>query len=266
MLHIVTVHYRSTKWIDPQLDYIERNITVPHKIYGCIEGIDESAAGRFDVAVPAYGPHAGKLNYLGAVVCSRAADDDLVMFIDGDAFPVADPMPVIDEALRSSELLAVRRDENLGDRQPHPCFAVTKVGTWKRLRGDWSKGYPWPIDVEGGMTVSDVGGNLLYLLESSGTRWTPLLRSNTKNLHPLYFGVYGDVIYHHGAGFRVAVSRVDVSENPYLRFSEPIRRTWRKRRAKKNQALSDMVFDRIVADPLFYQDICGVGAREHVRG
>ena len=29
-----------------------------------------------------------------------------------------------------------------------------------------------------------------------------VLRSNRRELDPLYFAVYGEVIYHHGAGFR----------------------------------------------------------------
>lgn len=260
MLHIVTVHFRSAKWIVPQLDFIKRNVSEPHKTYICIEGIDEAAAARFDVVLSGYGPHAGKLNYLAAVVCNEADDDDLLMFIDGDAFPIADPMPVIRKALAATDLVAVRRDENLGDRQPHPCFAVTAVGTWKRIRGDWSKAYPWPIDVKGGMTVSDVGGNLLYLLESSSSTWTPLLRTNTRNLHPIMFAVYGDIVYHHGAGFRKPWSRFEISENPLLGFGSIVARGWRNRAKRKNQALSDWVFKRIQEDPLFYREVCGVDA------
>ena len=33
----------------------------------------------------------------------------------------------------------------------------------------------------------------------------PVLRSNRKNPDPILFAVYGDVIYHHGAGFRPGV-------------------------------------------------------------
>jgi hypothetical protein len=260
VLHILTVHYKTPKWIDVQLDFVERHVHEPYRTYGSIEDVDPIDAKRFDVVLPAYGPHAGKLNYLAAVAGTDAHPDDVLMFIDGDAFPIADLMPAMRAALDRTDLVAVRRDENLADRQPHPCFAVTKVSTWKRINGDWSKGYPWPIDVAGmpGKTVSDVGGNLLYLLESSGSTWTPLLRSNTRNLHPLYFAVYGDVVYHHGAGFRAPVSRVDVSQNPYLRFSDLIRKRWRNQRARKNQAMSDRVFDRIRSDPYFYRELCGL--------
>ena len=47
-----------------------------------------------------------------------------------------------------------------------------------------------------------MGGNLLGLLEERGIDWYPLLRTNKVNPHPLQFGVYGDLVYHHGGGFR----------------------------------------------------------------
>ena len=37
------------------------------------------------------------------------------MFLDGDAFPVVDPMPAINEALQRAPLVAARRAENGGD-------------------------------------------------------------------------------------------------------------------------------------------------------
>ena len=42
--------------------------------------------------------------------------------------------------------------------------------------------------------------------------WYPMLRSNRRDLHPLWFGLYEDLIYHHGAGFRPPVSRADLAE------------------------------------------------------
>jgi hypothetical protein len=50
--------------------------------------------------------------------------------------------------------------------------------------------------------TSDVGGNLLRSLELSETPWVQVLRSNHHELDPLYYGIYGETIYHHGAGFR----------------------------------------------------------------
>ena len=48
-----------------------------------------------------------------------------------------------------------------------------------------------------------MGGNLLGLLEDAGIEWYPMLRTNKVNPHPLQFGVYEDLVYHHGGGFRL---------------------------------------------------------------
>ena len=91
------------------------------------------------------------------------------MFLDGDAFPIADPIGLIEDGLAKAPLVAVRRAENVGDPQPHPCFCVTTVGTWRRLPGDWSGGYTWPGHQ--GKLVTDVGGNLLRALELAELDW-----------------------------------------------------------------------------------------------
>lgn len=258
MLHVMTVHYRTPKWINTQLDFLSRNLRTPYRTYCSVEGFEVAEATGFDVVVPSYGPHAGKLNYLAAIACNEADEDDLLMFLDGDAFPIADPMKLVTEALTTTHLVAVRRDENMAgwDRQPHPCFAVTKVSTWNRIHGDWSAGHLWPV--RGDLVVSDVGGNLLYLLESAGLEWTPILRSNTRNIHPLFFGVYGNVVYHHGAGFRAPRSRTDSSLNPFSGKNEFLRIIWAKRRDRQQRAMSESVFRQIRSDPLFYRELCGV--------
>lgn len=208
MLYIATVHYKSPRWIEIQSSYLRRHLSVEYRTWASIEGIDSSYASRFDRVFEQRGPHAGKLNHLALEICHVAADEDLIMFLDGDAFPIADPMAAIADGLRRAPLVAVRRAENAEDPQPHPSFCVTTVGAWRSLPGDWSRGAVW--HGPGGARVSDVGGNLLRTLERSHTPWVKLLRTNGSALHPLFFGIYGDIVYHHGAGFRDnALPRVD---------------------------------------------------------
>jgi hypothetical protein len=217
MIHVATVHWFSDVWIDLQLRYLERNLHEPYRVWACLEGIDDRFAERFDEVVPAAGPHAGKLNLLAYRIGDVAEPDDLIMFLDGDAFPVGDVIGVARAALGESDLMAIRRDENAGDRQPHPSFCITSVQTWRALRGDWLSGYAWTAP--DGTRTTDVGGNLLYLLEQSGRTWTPLLRSHQFGEHPVWFGVYGSVVYHHGAGFRPSISRFDERDRPQDRFA-----------------------------------------------
>jgi hypothetical protein len=214
MIHVATVHWRSDRWIEPQLRYLERHLDGPYRIYAFLDDVPgERANGFFYSSTEPIENHATKLNLLADVIGFSASDPgDVLMFVDGDAFPVAPIAPVI-QLLGSYPLIAVQRCENNGDVQPHPCFCLTTVGFWHELGGDWHGGHAWP-DLQGN-PVTDVGGNLLRSLELAGVDWYPLRRVNRVDVHPVFCGVYGDekhggLVYHHGAGFRAGgLSRVD---------------------------------------------------------
>lgn len=258
MLHIATVHYNDARWIDIQLEQLDRHLSVPYTTWASLEGIDHAHYSKFDVPFGLQGPHAGKLNFLAAVICEKADPGDLLMFLDGDAFPIADPVPMCRRAVVSSSLIAVQRVENYGDVQPHPCFAVTNVATWNDLNGDWSPGYTWKNRL--GLDVTDVGGNLLGALERGGHAWHALRRTNRRDLHPVWFAVYGDVIYHHGSGFRRPVSRLDLRAADALAVpwthAEGLRkvvyRLWRRAlravSGRRGKRLSSYVYEKIRAD------------------
>jgi hypothetical protein len=197
VLHVATAHSGSARWIEIQSAHLREHITIPFTTWGSLAGLDGSHGARFDRIVEQKGPEAAKLNHLAVEISREAADEDLLMFLDPDAFPIADPLPVIEEALSRAPLLAVRRDEN-GDPQPHPCFCVTTVGAWRGLAGDWSDGYPFTSS-DGGRATG-LGANLLRRLELAGTPWVPLLRSNSERDRELLFAIYGEIVYHHGVG------------------------------------------------------------------
>jgi hypothetical protein len=201
LLYIATVHYRSPRWIEIQTQHLRKHLSVPHQLWSSLEHIDPAYGVHFDRVLEQRGSHAGKLNHMAMEISHLADAEDLLMFLDGDAFPIKDPMELIEDGLSRAPLVAVRRAENVEEPQPHPCFCVTTVGTWRELPGDWTAGPTWPG--AHGKPTTDVGGNLLRRLELSGTPWVEVLRSNRRNLDPLSFAVYGDVIYHHGAGFRI---------------------------------------------------------------
>lgn len=260
MLYVATVHFRSARWIEIQTSYLREHIPVPYQTWASLDHIDPSYAVHFDRVIEQRGPHAGKLNHLAMEISHIASDSDLLMFLDGDAFPIADPMPLIDDGIARAPLVAVRRAENVEEPQPHPCFCVTTVGTWRSLPGDWTAGPTWPG--AHGKPTSDVGGNLLRRLELTETPWVEVLRSNRRNLDPLYFAVYGDTVYHHGAGFRVgelspahredAPKPLPVPTVPLLRAARDVvnRQRWRswERRTRARQARqSELVFEKIQA-------------------
>jgi hypothetical protein len=210
MIYLATVHWMSDRWIDVQLEYLRRNLDREYRVYADLEGVDPRHAEKFDIVADlASLPHAQKLNALADLIAERADPGDTLVFVDGDAFPVAPLGDFLEERLARYPLAAIRRDENLGDVQPHPSFCATTVGFWRELGGDWSRGPEWRWKNALGWSVEDVGGKLLYQLEERGIEWSPLLRTNSGALHPTLFGVYEHRIYHHGAGFRPVFDRTD---------------------------------------------------------
>jgi hypothetical protein len=264
MIHIATVHWNTDRWVAVQAAFLRRYVRTDFRVYAWLNDIPNAPVDSFyyTCAEPV-GPHAVKLNILADIIsASTNRRDDLLIFLDGDAFPVAEIEPLLSRHLPAHKLMAVQRLENNGDIQPHPCFCATTVGFWQELRGDWKEGYKWKD--HGGREVTDVGGNLLKQLADKGTDWMPLVRSNTVNLHPLFFGIYGGAIYHHGAGFRIGECRADgatLELEPVDRFFSKLlpgygrrarRKIWRKIIAA-NDTLSEQVFERIKQDPQFHQ-------------
>jgi hypothetical protein len=202
MIHVMTVHWKIDFWVDAQLSRLRKYIREPFRTYAFCDGTRRDHSAKFDYCSPVQGvlDHASKLNALASVVCESAPDEDVLVFCDSDAFPVRDITSYLREGLARWPLVAVQRLENAGDMQPHPCFAMTTAGLWRRVKGDWRAGPTWKNAF--GETVTDVGANLLRSLRLNDVTWGKMLRSNRVNLHPLLFAVYDDVVYHHGAGSR----------------------------------------------------------------
>ena len=265
MIHIATVHWQTDRWISVQQAYLRKHIQSPYRIYAWLNDVPgTSSNGFYYVCSEPVNSHAVKLNLLAEIVGhSTDRENDILMFVDGDAFPIAHVEPLLNEKLASHKLVAVQRLENNGDMQPHPCFCATTVGFWREIKGNWKAGYLWK-NKEGEM-VTDVGGNLMNLLKEHSIEWYPLLRSNKRNLHPVLFGVYADLIYHHAAGFRQAVTRQDRSGRRRRLLKKissavpgPFRRQFNRlifeRYVAENNALSERVFGMIERDPVFYKE------------
>ncbi|MGA2222837.1 MAG: hypothetical protein ABSH41_00150 [Syntrophobacteraceae bacterium] len=264
MIHIATVHWQDDRWIDIQLKYLKSNITRPFKIYAFLNDLERDHRSKFfySSSEPIQS-HAIKLNLLADMAAFNAEHgDDLLIFIDGDAFPVGDVLQFAYSKLNEYPLIAILRRENDGDIQPHPSFCVTTIKFWKEIDGDWKQGFGWKNTR--GEKVTDVGGNLLKILDEKKIDWYPMLRSNRRDLHPLWFGLYEDLIYHHGAGFRPPLCRADLAELkakesgrlprwvckviPKRLRSQPLAKI-----KMENRTASEKVFASILSDPLFYE-------------
>jgi hypothetical protein len=217
MIYIATVHWVDPKWITPQRKALGSQLEQPFRVFANLQGIDQLYDESFDFVTRADGNHPEKLNDLAAAVSREAEPEDLIVFLDGDAFPVRALDAWLGELLREHPLAAVRRDENAGDIQPHPCFCVTTVGFWNEIGGDWRNG-SW-VTAEGSV-ASDVGGTLLTILDERSISWRPILRSNEVNLHPVFYGLYERHVYHHGSGFRPPIARADEENVPVAENEE----------------------------------------------
>ena len=259
MIHFATVHYMDDRWVDVQLRQLRRHVSGSYAVYACVTGqAVVRQAHRFDFWQRRRGSsdHGEQLSFLAEKIASEAADDDVLAFIDGDAFPVAPIDRALHELLAESPLVAIRRDEN-EDTFPHPSFCATTVGFWRELGADWRD----DLRASG----VDVGGRLERRLDDRGVSWKPLLRMNARDLHPVLFGIYGDpghgpLVYHHGAGFRAQrpVTRVDMrwaraqgaNGNPEESVKEAL-----ARRGQENAELAGFVYGRISASDDFAAEL-----------
>lgn len=243
MIHILTVHWKDPKWINIQLDYLTKYISSDYQVYAFLNEIPNKYESKFYYSnTENITSHAIKLNILADMASfNSTSKDDIIIFIDGDAFPVAPLMGYIEKKLAQSPLVAIQRKENNGDIQPHPCFCATTVNFWNEIKGDWKQGYQWKD--KNGELVTDVGGNLLQKLESNKYCWEKILRSNRNDIHPLWFGVYNDLIYHHGAGFRSPLSREDAKIYRKL-FNMTVPRSLREK--LKKTKIIQQVRDKVI--------------------
>lgn len=210
MIHFATVHYKSARFLDVQKEYVDQNAGDNYKMWVFLDESEDPSnyedqfhsIGQSGVTEMWSAGHQMKLEKLQSMILEDASDEDLVVFMDGDAWPIADVSEHARQNIdQTTPLSAVQRLEN-GDRHPHPCFAVAPAWFWRRDDTTWDSGYEW--ELPNGDTATDTGGELLRLFdESENLDWNRLTRSNGEDQrHFIYFGVYGDLAYHHTCGFR----------------------------------------------------------------
>jgi hypothetical protein len=260
VIHIGTMHYRDDRWIDVQLRYIERHTHEPYRTYASLEGVDAEYLSRYDHAVDETGPTdrilanrriEPKLERITNEMVSRAEPEDLVVVMHGDTIPITDWIPPIRAMTTESGLAAICREE-IGEPIPHWSFVATTAGFWSELGADWSRGPSWRWN---GKELSDTGASLWKLMEDRGINWSRMLRSNQRDLNPLLFGVYEDLVYHHTASFRIAITRYDSIR--YIHLPIPLRNIAGLHRRLVNKYQSERLFRRIQRDERFYEELTG---------
>ncbi len=139
-------------------------------------------------------PHPKALDYLASKV---PTDVDYVVTLDSDSFPVREDWldVLIGRCEDGAAICGVFRDEMAPTIRPfiHVSGLCMRKDDLSGLSVSFSR-----------HIGQDIGQNITEEMRRLGRQIAPLRRSNKVNFHFLIGGLYGDVLYHHGAGSRKA--------------------------------------------------------------
>jgi len=264
MIYVATSHWKVARWIDIQLYYF-RNFIPGCKIYlSATKDVVKHHGGKFDFAgnvrreeLPMpfdlykkrdHGSldHSMRLNGLFDLIEKDAKPCDVVIFVDADAFPVA---PISAWLLRNVKHRGMVSICEFDEDRPNASFCATTVDLFKRFGADWSPGYYSMLipPLKCRSSAFDTGGCIAIKMNSAECYWVKLRRSNKRNIHPTLFGVYGNKVYHNGAGLRKkkkTTPEVVLSNDGVYRIN-----------IKRNKYLLKRVFDWIQSDRNFYRSL-----------
>ena len=218
MIHIATIHWKFDDFLDIQRHFIQQNLE-HHRIWAYLDSMPDIERHRQhynfaeDSGLQAPGEksprHAEKFQSLAERIALHedTKREDVILFLDGDAWPILPADDYIARVLQRCPLGAVIRDENAGDQQPHPCFCFTTVEFWKSHNLHWGLDR---VDSPSFPRRVDIGGWLLQYLKHNDIEWHRMRRTHSLRDHPVFFGIYDSLVYHHGAGYRKPQTMDDV--------------------------------------------------------
>lgn len=244
------------------LDRIARHTHVPYTLYATTHRTDPNTraviSGAPNVVIFDTTPTEARGSrehayYLDAMAAQAMADGaSHVATLDQDSFPIADDwVEVLTGAMpEQSGVAGVLRAENGDVLLPHPSGLMIRRDFFERFRpsftpdSDMTREFRRFLRSTG--QPSDTGIRIAHILWSEGLPWGEIRRSNVRDEHFLIGGVYGDILFHLGAGVRFSIFRADVKRSTAYRLSRPIERIPargdRTRRIK--QRLLDLVRSR----------------------
>lgn len=282
MIHVITVHHKSDKFIDLQLENLARTGD-QYNIWYVLDEVDWPALPlperihQVNKINPPHRPenmtdardHAQRLDYAFNILALKQVDDrswppieddDLVMFLDGDAWPVKRNIEQWARNLLDDYVfVAVRRTE-FGHVQPHPSFLITTVQRWRNHSNfTWkvTRRIDKPNKVDIGMALYNeaVERRLPWLALDYINAWEPY--TNLASLYGIDRGGFGPipVVYHHGRGFRSNKSVQLIYQAAANGKSLETRRDHRRYSRLLTEAakLSDEWLDKAHLDPDFWK-------------
>lgn len=202
------------RWLEMCLSRVTAHTRRPNThIYVWNNNVDDAWVPAAVAAVPnatlVQADSAEKLAHPHAVPLQRLyerarADADVIVTLDSDAFPLRDGwLDELVDAVTHHSLAGVWRDELSAVIPPYvhaSCLAVAVDFVERHgLRFDF-------FDIDpASQRKFDTLASFTARAEAAGITPYKLTRSNRRAIHRLMGGVYGDLVYHHGAGSRVGV-------------------------------------------------------------
>jgi hypothetical protein len=224
MIHIVTLHFGTQAWFDIQKRYITKYTTGDYKVW--IGTYRNEIPEDFDLPdnwqhmdldkdYPSDGinEHYAQTEFMYSnYLRDEMKDDDVLIFIDSDAFPVTDKWTQKIQNLFESgsedgpcDVLGIAQPENKGiaatdDYDPYPdlCFFATTKKVWEDNNLEWGLFLP---------KHQNPGFGMLDRIKAADLALMYIQRTNSFEANSVMFGVYGDMIYHQHCGSRAIIGR-----------------------------------------------------------
>jgi hypothetical protein len=221
MIHIFTVHHKTGKFLQLQNAYFKKYTKGEFTLYcgigGFKEVIDEEKFpdyNKIDLDLLKSTEHPDRLSYMFDTINGSKAikEGDVIVICDSDVFPVKkdwdeDLLTYLDD----HGVVAIERRENiepfLNDdvaTYPHPSFLAVSYKAF--YEGD----FDWKSDLKYEGEFGAIGTKIKKRCDERNIKRKALLRTNAIDLHPLFFGVYDGMLYHHGAGSRLPYDSIDI--------------------------------------------------------
>ena len=229
MIHIYTLHFKNDYWVNLQIESFKKHIKVPYKSYAIFSHMSQEMYERnkdnfdyFEVREKGKHIHKGG-NYhptdgnrhIFPIIKQNLNDGDIVIRIDSDAFLIDDITDEFIDKINDKKFIAMYEPEHEWDlnyKAPHPAFYA--------FRSEYlNQGLDKAMGEMHEDGQSNWWGLLMDRFKDKKIDWYPLNRSNKINLHKIYFGIYDDLVYHHFAGSRDRITRVDRKKSQKERIS-----------------------------------------------
>ena len=228
MHHLITIHHNSERWLTLQPKYIKK-FAPEAKTWSYANGIRNfkkhsdnfyflEQSGKLDLG-PCNPSSVGSRNHwtkldklTNLVLDTEAEDEDVLVWLDSDSLILKPLQEYTALKLKDYNFIAVQRPENRGDLIPHPSFAFCKAKFWRENNLSWRGEVG---NISNGRL--DSGGFLLNFFNKNHENWFKMQRTKSLTKHDVWFTIYDNFVYHHGAGSRPRVCRAG---NKNLKFNE----------------------------------------------